>query len=297
MKGNLADRRRFGFLCRCTVVGLALWVWACGGDSPPNGPGPGVALKLNIQLETPVLASQIRAVTLTLRYGTSTIPDIVDTLHFADGEVRDTISIVPADSILFILRALDGNGRVLYEGSEARHAPPGIRLELNILLRPVVLMLRVGPMFQSVSLQDDAPVEVFVDVHNVDSLFGAAFRVHYDSTVLDFAGAEAGDFLKQGDAVEYPLLFFVKDTLGFVACSVTRMRTVDPTHVAVLPPGASGSGRLAVLRFGKRAAGTSAMVLDPTTALLTTPSGDLVEDHRTLVLESATVEVVAGTGL
>jgi hypothetical protein len=295
MKESLADRRRFGFLCWCTAVGLALWLGACGGDSPPNGPGPAVALKLNIQLETPVLASQIRAVTLTLRYGTSMIPDLVDTLHFADGEVRDTISIVPADSILFILRALDGNGRVLYEGSEARHAPPGIRLELNILLRPVVLMLRVGPLFQTTTLSIENLVGVYVEVYNVDSLFGAAFRVRYDTTILRFAGAHTDAFLKGTADPGFPLLEFLKDTLDFVAYSVSRMR--QPS--GALPPGVSTDtvpGRLVSFSFAKVAAGSCDLTLDNTAALLDR-YGKPIPGAQSLVLESATVEVVAGTGL
>ena len=118
----------------------------CGAS--PTGMGGGVALKMNVALETPTFASQIEVVTLTLRYGTSpTLPP--DTLNFSDGVINDTVSIVPGDTVTFILRALNGAGLVLYEAREGpRQVQAGTTLQLSLLLRPAVLMLRAGPLFQ-----------------------------------------------------------------------------------------------------------------------------------------------------
>ncbi|MEW5701125.1 MAG: cohesin domain-containing protein [Candidatus Zixiibacteriota bacterium] len=273
----------------CIAAALLTCVAIVGCGDTPTGPDPGVALKLNIALETPALASRVRVVTLTVRYANSLVPDRIDTLRFVDGEVRDTISIVPADSVLFILRALDQGGVLLYEGSAARHVVPGSRLEVSILLRPAVLMLRVGPMFQTTTLSTENLVGVYIDVYNVDSLFGAAFRVRYDTTILRFAGATGGDFLRGTGSPGLPLLEFVKDTLDFVAYSVSRMR--EPS--GAVPPGVSTDtlpGRLVSFTFAKVGAGTSELTLDAT-AVLQDRYGKPVTGHQALVLESATVRV------
>lgn len=254
-------------------------------DSPTSSGGP-VALKLNVELETPTLASQIEVVTLTIRYG-SLPPVGPDTLNFSDGVINDTVSVVPGDTVTFILRALNGAGLVLYEGRDGpRQVQPGSTLSLNISMRPAVLMLRAGPLFQEIELPGQGLIEVTIDVYNVDSLFGASFRVHYDPTVLEFVGITEGTFLK-GVGVQ-TLAILLKDSADFVAYSVTRVRQ---SSFAV--PGVNATttpGRLATLRFNKLRAGESDITFE-STAQLVDPLGRPVRNHASLVLESATVRI------
>ncbi len=272
-----------------SVLGVACLLIGGCGDSP-NAGGSSVALKLNIELETPSLASQIEVVTLTIRYGS--LPAIgPDTLNYADGVIDDTVSVEPGDTVTFILRALNGSGLVLYEGRDGpRLVQPGSTLSLNILLRPAVLMLRAGPLFQEVELPGQALVEVTIDVYNVDSLFGASFRAHYDTSVLEFVSVTEGTFLKSPNA-QNPiptLAILLKDSANFIAYSVTRLRQ---SSVAI--PGVSTDttpGRLATLRFNKMRAGTSEITFEPT-AQLVDPNGRLVRNHGNLALESATVRI------
>lgn len=283
MAGNIRRFQKYLFGALMVVIS------GCG-DSPTGG-GGSVALKMNVQLETPVLASQIEVVTLTIRYG-SLPPVGPDTLNFADGAIDDTVSVAPGDTVTFILRALDGAGLVLYEGREGpRMVQAGSTLSLNILLRPAVLMLRAGPLHQDVELPGQNLVEVTVDIYNVDSLFGASFRVHYDTTVLEFDNVTEGTFLK-GTSVQNPiptLAILLKDSSDFVAYSVTRLRQAG----APLPGVSTETtpGRLATLRFSKKRAGTSDITFEPT-AQLVNPSGHLVRNHTSLVLESATVRII-----
>jgi hypothetical protein len=270
-----------------SVVLLCLVIGGCG-DSP-NGGGGAVALKLNIALETPSLASQIAVVTLTIRYGT--VPVGPDTLNYADGVVSDTVSVVPGDSITFILRAISANDVVLYEGREGpRTVQPGSTLPLSILLRPAVLMLRAAPLIQEIEFPGQQLIEVFVDVYNVDSLFGAAFRAHYDTTILEFDSAIEGNFLKGSGSSSAPTLaLVVKDSAEFVAYSVTRLRQSSVQDRGVGTD--TAPGRLATLRFKKKRVGTSAITFEPT-AQLVNPNGILVRNHDSLVLESATVRII-----
>lgn len=273
-------------LAMMSVAGL--FAFGCG-DSP-TGTGGGVALKLNVQLETASMASQIEVVTLTIRYG-SLPPVGPDTLNFSDGVINDTVSVAPGDTVTFILRALNGTGLVLYEGRDGpRPVQAGSTLSLNILLRPAILMLRAGPLFQEIELPGQDQIEVNVDVYNVDSLFGASFRAHYDTSVLEFASVTEGNFLR-GPSAQNPvptLAILLRDSADFVAYSVTRLR-----QSSVALPGVSTSttpGRLATLRFNKRRAGTSEITFEPT-AQLVDPNGRMVRNHANLVLESATVRI------
>lgn len=268
-------------LCLMSVLGMS----GCG-DSP-TGSGGDVALKLTVELETPSLASRIEVVTLTIRYG-SLPPVGPDTLNYADGRISDTVSVAPGDTVTFILRALDADGLVLYEGRDGpRQVRAGVTLPITILLRPAVLMLRAGPLFQEVDLAGQSLIEVFVDAYNVDSLFGASFRAHYDTTVLDFVSITEGSFLRANGAVA-TLALLLKDSADFVAYSVTRVRQssfqVPGISTATTP------GRLATLRFSKKKVGTSHITFEPTAQLLD-PNGRLVRNHANLVLESATVRI------
>ncbi len=273
-------------LCGFLVL-LVLSICGCG-ESPNSGGA--VALKFNIQLETPSLASQVEVVTLTIRYGGGT-PIGPDTLNYEDGVIDDTLSVVPGDSVVFILRALNGTGLVLYEGRDTVGVvQPGSTLTIDITLRPAVLMLRAGPLIQEVELPEQSLIDVFVDVYNVDSLFGASFRAHYDTTILEFAGVVEGDFLKSaGPPPISTFAFLIKDSADFVAYSVTRLR-----ESSFSVPGVSTGttpGRLATLRFSKKRVGTSEITFAPT-AQLVDPNGRLVRNHGSIVLEPATVRIV-----
>ena len=282
--------RRYLKAALCSVIVLGILVLAsCGRQS--TGPVPAAQMKLGFHVQSPEFASLVMLVTLTMTY-----PDtiIVDTLPVdAFGEIHDTIPVKPGNSIEFTLRAfgreIEGGRPLLYIGSETRAVAPGQQVEIDILLlpNPELLMLRAGPLAQSVALETDDLVSVYVDIANVDSLFGAAFRIHYDTLVLNFSHAVEGDFLK-GTPPEETFSGVLKDTLDFVAYFVTR---VGKTSVPV--SGVSGSGRLATFFFSKRHAGTTTLTITPRTVSLTRPgpNGLPVNRFSTLVLESATVEV------
>lgn len=268
------------------LIMLGQFVLAGCGESP-NGSGGDVALKLNVELEPTSIASQIEVVTLTIRYG-SLPPVGPDTLNYANGRINDTVSVAPGDTVTFILRALNGAGLVLYEGRDGpRQVQAGVTLPITIQLKPAVLMLRAGPLFQEVDLAGQSLIEVYIDAYNVDSLFGASFRAHYDTTILDFVSVTEGSFLRANGAIS-TLAILLKDSADFIAYSVTRMR-----QSSFQVPGASTTttpGRLATLRFSKRKAGTSEITFD-STAQLVDPNGRLVRNHASLVLESATVRI------
>ena len=265
------------------TLALALIVAGCGNSTGPTLPAQ---VKMGFTLASTELASAVELVTLEITYpdgGTD-----LDTLNLVEGQINDTLSVPSGQELTFTLRAYSGGGVLLYEGSDTATPSTGQTVEINILLTPVddILMLRAGPLFQSGSLSGGT-VDVFVDVYNVDSLFGSAFRVDYDTTVLRFTGATEGTFLR--GSPPYPTLGgVIKDSLNYVAYALTRVRDGGGT----LAPGVNGSGRLTVLHFARVGVGTSAITFESAHVALQRPSGELVERSASLILESATVQVV-----
>ena len=284
--GHCCSKTRFW----CALAAVAGLLSLAGCQSQTTGPIPSAQVKLGFHLQSAEFASLVDIVILTMTY-----PDtvIVDTLPVVNGEIHDTIPVTPGNSIVDTLRAfgreIEGERLLLYIGSQTHSVAPGQQVTIIILLlpNPELLMLRAGPLFQSALLQTEEMISVYVDVHDVDSLFGAAFRIRYDTLVLRFSHAEEGDFVR-GDPPVPTLAIVLKDTLNFVAYDVTRLN-----QTGVPRAGVSGSGRLATFFFSKRRVGSTALTIDPRTVSLTRPdaNGSPVNRFASLALESATVEV------
>lgn len=268
------------------ALGALLTVAGCSNSTGPTGPAQ---VKMGFTLSSSELASAVEVVTLEILYPNDATD--LDTLHLVAGEINDTITVSAGQQLTFTLRAYSGSGILLYQGSASETPGTGQTIEVNILLEPVadILMLRAGPLFQSSSIGTGGSVDVFVDIYNVDSLFGSAFRIDYDTTVLRFTGATEGDFLR-GDPPVPTLGGVVKDSLNYVAYAVTRVR-----QGGTLPPGVTGSGRLALLHFARVGVGTTAISFESNLVGLQRPSGDPVERSAALILESATVQVVGAS--
>lgn len=268
------------------IVGLVLWA-GCTENSV--GPNDTARLKMGFELTSNELASAVELVTLTIDY-----PDtsIVDTLELVDGEINDTLTIPIGTNLIFTLRAFSAGGTLLYMGTDTQDAVAGQIVEVDIQLSPVaqILMLRVGPLYQVGALDTGDEVEVFVDIHNVDPMFGAAFRVVYDTTVLEFDHSIRGTFVR-GDPAVPTLEGVVKDSLDYVAYAATRVRTGG-----ALPSPVSGSGRIATFVFNRVGVGSSPITIHPETVALEQADGQPVGNIGALILESATVEVLSAGG-
>jgi len=94
-----------------------------------------------------------------------------------------------------------------------------------------------------------ASVTVRVTVTGIDDVFGAAFRVDYDTTALQYGGFDdSGSFLRQG--VTDDDVLFLADAInnpGQIVITATRL---DPTLVETVDVGATAD--LIVLNFAAR---------------------------------------------
>ncbi|HUU46888.1 MAG TPA: cohesin domain-containing protein [Acidobacteriota bacterium] len=274
------------------LVVAALVAAGCGLSDRSTAPAAPAALRLALSFGEEGAATSIDSVDLVIRHpeGDST----VEVLRLDKGTVRDTVFIEPGDSLTFVLRAFGADGRLLYIGSAGpMNVPSGAPVRVEILLEPAILMLRPGPMYQESRLGSSGTVTVYVDVHKVDSLFGASFRLTWDPSILQLRNAVEGDFLQNSEA-EIPTIFFVEtnNELGFAACGVTRGGSPN-----VFIPGVSGSGCLATFQFDKVGVGLSPIQFATEQRVgprLTKPDGGFVDGFEGLFLESATVRVVDG---
>ncbi len=257
-----------------------------GCSSHSTNPHPNALVKLGFELESNDLATLVNYVTLSVVLESTTIQE--DTLELVDGTVTDSVTLVPDQTITIILRAFSASNVLLYIGDTTFVVPAEETFPVNILLSPPddLLMLRAGPLFQTASPDGDT-VEVFVDVHNVSSLFGAAFRLTYDPEALNFVDAREGSFVSGNGAVQTLAGIIDQTTTGILPYFVTRVRNNDGST----PAGASGSGRLVTFRFTPILEGPTDFSIGAETVKMTQPNGANVPLFNNLVLESATVDV------
>lgn len=127
---------------------------------------------------------------------------------------------------------------------------------------PLPLAIRVRPPVQTVPLGFAFPVEIAVD--EVSNLGAFELRLIYDPSVLDFVSAAPGPFLASS---------------GRTTNCLAPARDFDSVRLTCVtlgsePPGASGSGLLAVFTFTATQQGASAAVLADVTLL--TPSAEVI---------------------
>ncbi|MEW5875686.1 MAG: cohesin domain-containing protein [Candidatus Zixiibacteriota bacterium] len=277
--------RRHIILASLIILGVA----GCHGQS--TAPRPTTLVKMGFTLSENDLASLVDSVTLTIVYSDSTREE--STLRLIDGEIIDTLEVHPDGEVRFTLRAFRSNGTLLYEGTTIAAVPVGQQVQVDILLEPApgLSMLRVGPLLETVPFADSDPIEVFVDIHRVTSLYGASFRLAYDPDILEYVNARSGPFLAEGGVELLAGTFPVTDGPGQLGFAVTRIQPPEETKTGV-----SGSGRIVRFIFRAVAAGETDVLIITTDGYrprLNDPGGEPVPEQFIIVLESATVRVTA----
>jgi hypothetical protein len=281
-------------LCACLLLAVAMGFTACQNHS--TDPHPDALVKLGFELESSDFATLVNLVTLTVMSDGDTLD--VDTLNLVEGVVVDTLTLVPDQSVTLLLQAYHSllppeEPLLLYSADTTFVVPAEPLVDLDLLLVPApnVLMLRAGPLYQSSTVGGD-PIEIFVDLHNVQNLWGAAFRLEYDTTMLEFDidDVTEGGLVRGDPAV--PTLAWARDSLDFISGTVVRVRQDEVT-----PAGADGSGRLLTFSFTPIGVGSTEIrfVQNSSTPKLSNPDLNPVANFDNLVLETATIEVFAGS--
>lgn len=165
-----------------------------------------------------------------------------------EGKVKASINVPPGRDRVFELEASDESGRVLYFGADTVDVGQGLDQAVSIQLMPVVLLMRVSPLYQEVQVGSQTTVDILI--YNVDSLFGAAFTLSHSPNAMRIDGWDVGDFLGSGQGI----IFTGHLSVDTLAVSYTR----KSTHYDA---GESGWGRLATITLTPLQSGESTLSL------------------------------------
>jgi hypothetical protein len=244
------------------------------GCSDSSGPDFVMPVELAAVFEGSQLSSNVARVELSVTAGDS-LPIIRMDVPFGPGGVNVVVDVPPGQNIVFSLAAFDNQGQLLYYGNNEASIGLGQDVTVFIQMVPQILMLKVNPLFQSVPTGDLQFFDVYV--YRVQNLFGASFRIEFNNTIIAPGDVQVGDFLGP-DAVST-----IRMDSNFVAVALTLTQGQLPV---------SGSGWLARIFFDPLEQGTSQLNFNPTTAMLTDPTGAPISGFGNLVLENGEVEVI-----
>lgn len=197
-----------------------------------------------------------------------------------DGRVVFELEVPLGDDRLFEMRAVDNEGTTLYQGAETADVQPGQTTSVDILMQPIVPMIRITPMFRRITATQGT-ARFDVQVFNVDSLFGVSFRVEYDTNIIAITQVSQGRIF--GAA---PTLFFERRELNYVAIGQTLLNNGSPQ-------GVDGVGTSASVNFIPRANGTTVLRLNRATVKLSDWQGNTLPRTGRLYIEDGEVEIVA----
>lgn len=250
-----------------------VWGWGCGQD-PPVVHLEGEAPRVVARLVSAAQAGELVRVQLIVE-GEGLDAPIAQTQPVNPGQRTFDFEVqVPLGSTpTFRVEGYDASGQVRYSGTQTLSIQEAA--SVGILMTPTYFTLLVTPSDTTVH-GTGAQLGVAVDVYQVEGLFGVSFELEYDSRFLKAVSAEAGQFLGGG------ALFFSKLEEGRVTVSVVKKRGAAA---------ASGSGRLALIRFQTLAAGESFLRFNPPALALQQSDGSEVAGRANVVLGLGTVRV------
>ncbi len=166
MMNKLMNIRSFLILITALVAGI---VAGCSEKSP-GGSGPEIDgnLVINIERSPSEVASLVDRYILTV--SGPDMETVVDTARStADGFVVFDVEVPVGDRRLFVLEGISGNpGTTVYRGETVAPVIPGAITTLDLVMRPVVPMIRVAPVM--VTLDPSQPLELRVEVFNIPNL-------------------------------------------------------------------------------------------------------------------------------
>jgi hypothetical protein len=260
----------------CLIVALLAGMLLSCSESPSSFVS-GTAVRLEVPLQAASGLEQL-VENVTLRIFAHDMDTITRRLQVSQGRVSTTVNVPPGRNRVFEMSAEDADSNVIYFGADTVSIGEGLGQEINIVLRPVVLLMRISPMYQEVEVGTSATVDIHV--FNVDSLFGAAFTLIYDPTSVRIDGWSVGGFLGAGDGV----LFGGHLEGDSLAIWYTRLADSYST-------GVSGEiGHLAIVTLTPLVSGAADLSLSVhSDAALGKPDQSPVDRMEELVLDGATI--------
>jgi hypothetical protein len=220
---------------------IAFLAAGCSQDTP-TGSGSAV-MSVTASCEALGIGSKVSGV--GLQVSGDNFDEISKTAELINGEATLEIEVPFGASRLFEMWAYDMDSVVLYRGDTTADVVASEPTFVTVNLEPQVTMLRAAPLFSQVA--SGSQDTVAIEIHDIDSLYGAAFRIHYDpdKLLIEFREREPlwvipGDFFDPSEAIFFHHIVADSD---FVAITYV-LRGDIPGAV-----GSSGSGVLAYIVY------------------------------------------------
>lgn len=257
------------------ALSLALFVCSCSGNQP-NSSGT-KEIVISSLLKDLGLGANINSIVLAV--SGDGFDEFTRSVDIVDGTASIVLDVPIGEDRSFEMTAFDGESVALYSGTTVADVLAGQITEVNIQLDAVVPMIRVSPMFTDTDNDTQKPIRIFV--HNIDSLFGASFRLEYDTSVIAIASVTEGNMF-----AGHQTLFFTQQRPSYVAVAITMLGNQSPQ-------GVSGEGTLAVITLTPRAAGTSPLNIPAATLSLIDWQSNPLPRQGTLYIEEGEIRVDA----
>jgi|GEM_PF-2890568 len=210
-------KNKFRYAWGIPVLVVAALSLSCGTQNP-GGLAPGTSATVDVHLMKSSLAAQVTRVLLGVAIDGTTVH--TDDVAVQDGTFQFAAFELPAGNAVFSLQATNNAGEVLYDGDTTVTIIAGGDIQLSIELIPAVPMIKLSPFYSEV-----APGGGFfstLELFNIDRFYSGSFAIHYDPTLISFAGTITQVGTAWGD-----LVAFVRDVGDTVILSVTRTTIND----------------------------------------------------------------------
>lgn len=256
-----------------SLIAMLALVAGCSSNSPNSGGSKEVVI--SSLLKEAGLGANITEILLVISGdGFETITHELDII---DGVATITTDVPIGEDRLFEMTAFNNAGVPLYKGSAIADVFAGDVTEIDIKMEPLVPMIRVSPMFSEVGIEENKSISVFV--HNIDSLFGASFRLEYDTALVEVVSIVAGNVFTGKDA-----LFFTQTRPGYVAVAYSIKGNQSAQGVSV-------DGTIAVITIAGKAAGTSPLQIPQETLSLIDWQGNSLPREGILFIEEGEIRI------
>lgn len=256
------------------VVVLAL-IAGCSSSSTNSGGSKEVTI--TSLLKEVGLGENITDIVLTI--SGEGFETITHELEIVDGVATVTTDVPIGEDRLFEMTAFNNTEIALYAGSSIADVFTGVITEVDIKMEPLAPMIRVSPMFSETGIEENKSISIFV--HNVDSLFGASFRLEYDTALVEVVSVVAGNIFTGEDA-----LFFSQTRPGYVAVAYSIKGNQSAQGVSI-------DGTIAVITVAGKGAGTSPLRIPEETLSLIDWQGKLLPREGVLFIEEGEIRIDA----
>ncbi|MDH3889898.1 MAG: hypothetical protein OEV49_02340 [candidate division Zixibacteria bacterium] len=196
------------------LVALVLSASGCS-EKGLNNHDSNTSVGMSLKITSPGLIDEVSAFRVIVT-ADDIDPPIESPLTMTGRYLEGSVEVPPGPARTFTVEAENVVGVVLYRGDTTVNIDPDSEVELMISLFPQVSLTRVSPRYLEVLPNSQFGVDV--RVFNIPDLYGIAFRLHWQGTIV--YPDSAASLLPLG--VDPIFVDRIEPNLGYYAISVTQ---------------------------------------------------------------------------